>query len=94
MKESGEFQTTLIWISQTQRSLEMSRGVKPVQNSGLLGDSSTILLVLGFALGIVTVGVMIGFVQYYYCRRRRLCESSDVVQSLEIYGETFFTRRL
>lgn len=46
----------------------------------LLTDNSTILLVVGFVLGLVTVAIVVGFVQYYYCNKKN-ANRQNVAQS-------------
>lgn len=68
------FQNTTLWpnlnvISATPAVLKMASDLEP-RSGRLLTDNSTILLVVGFVLGLVTVAIVVGFVQYYYCNRK------------------------
>ncbi len=70
--------TTVSWrksnggrVSKTPEVLQMAGDMDFGDGgSGLVAENSTVLLIVGFVLGVVTVAVIVGLVQYYYCTRK------------------------
>lgn len=54
--------------------------------TGFLTDNNTVLLVVGFVLGLVTVAIVAGFLQYYYCSRKANASRRSNAQSELAWG--------
>lgn len=50
----------------------------------ILANNTTVLLILGFALGLVTVAIVVGFLQYYYCQKKTTASNVSPARS-ELY---------